>query len=237
MKNCTLLDVKQLRIFAPDRLPFTELLTSKGLNAFKGRFGWTEMGPIEGEQPELAFENGTLPGSDTVIRRLSVTPRRVLLSLDSDSSTLSRVYEAVRAFFGELDRAGAWSGCEPLILTEETTALVDLDFEWTALLAPGLVAFSQKPLLASTVQAEVAPVLAGLRLGIKLRYPRVPEHLQMHGVSLASKALVIEPRADTPLAAKRYWTQSPTDSETHVRLLEVLERNIAGKPETPEKGG
>lgn len=230
MKDAIQLEVKQVRIFPIDSLPIVRLMTPPVAQAFKERFVWGGVSTEEGKEgADVVFQPGLFPANDgkdsIVISSLQMNDRRIVISVRGDTRDTNRVYEGLVAFLRE---TAGWSVTDPLILTEETTCVATLGFDWTSLLSPELVSFAQGPLLDMVSQEGSRPQIKGLRLSFAVTYPDAPPRLREHGVTLGDKLVTIEPRVSTALAERRFFTHSPSDSGTHRKLLDRLEQTLAG---------
>ena len=69
------------------------------------------------------------------------------------------------------------------------------------------------------------------KFSARISYDLLDSGLREVGVRLVDKTLTIEPRIRTRLEERRYYTLSPTDSETHLELLREFEKAFrrAGK--------
>jgi len=225
MKDVTEFEVKQTRIFPVDGLPMPRLITPAVSNAFRERFGW---GGAEAPEGEIVFQPGVFPNTEAkdaiVIKSLQMNERRMVLTVIADSSGANQVHKGLMDFFAEV---AGWTPAEPLILTEDTTCTATLDFDWDALLSPAMRKFL-KGTMNETISAHSIspPEVRGLHFAVRIAYPEVPTKLQEHGVALSDKTLTVEPRVQTPPSERRYYTSSPTDSDTHLQLLEQLERAL-----------
>lgn len=230
MKDVAQPEARQIRIFPSDKVPLLRLAAPAVSEMVAKRLGGAEVvsrppagSPIAGE---LVFSGGTLPAEgktgSNIIKVLQIAERKIALVVEGTTAVANRAYEL---FSGVAKELGYDLG-EPLVLTHETSCVVTLDFDWTALLAPPTLSFVQGPMLAS-LAGPTAPAIRGLSFAIRLGYPDVPSELREHGVSLADKAVTIEPRAQTPLSERRYFTSSPSDTETHMALLRELEGALA----------
>ncbi len=227
MKEIFRLDVAQLRIFPMDRIPFDKLGTPSVLAAFRDSFKWAKITPTG--QTDAAFEGGisSVEGRDPVqIIRLELNPQRLQIMVRGDSAAADLAFREVSRFWEGVDKS--WRGTEPVILTQETSAIVRLDFEWKALFSSNLIAFLERE--ATKQAATFHPAAAELRrfnLSFSFSYDQFPPPIAAHGISPAEGLVTIEPRVNTPLAERIYFTHSPTDSETHLRLLKELEKELA----------
>ena len=70
--------------------------------------------------------------------------------------------------------------------------------------------------------AEVRPV----SLQFEVRYLVSDKSLSEQRINLVPKELSVGPRKGTTLADQVYYSKAPFDTDTHVKLLEELERTI-----------
>ncbi len=227
MKDVSLLEVRQVRIFPADRLAFAHLAAASATLALAKLLGGAVSSvSVPGE---LTFVAGSFVDDDgkttRVIKTIQISDRRIVLVVEGDSAAANKAYELVRAFVAEI---GTDPG-KPLTLTEETTCVATLDFDWTALIAPAVRDFGLGVMLEKLSSAGSSPEIRGLSFSFRLSYPDVPEELHRHGVTLAEKAFTIEPRIQTPLSERRYFTSSPTDTSSHFKLIEALEQALVTK--------
>ncbi len=223
MKDISDLEVRQTRIFPIDTLPITRLLTPAVMKGFNERFGWGGTETVEGD---IVLKPGFFPGPDAkdavIIRSLQFNMRRLILSVVGDSATANIVFDAIATFFED---QAQWTRTEPIVLVEDTGCVVTLAFDWTALVAPAFREFALGTMERFGKYAR--PEIRGMGFGLRFAYPAVPPELQERGVTLGERVLTIEPRLNVPLAERRYYTNSPSDSDTHIALLESLEHALS----------
>ena len=114
------------------------------------------------------------------------------------------------------------------LIAEYAACAAQLDFDWTALFNPALVdQVSRWAQEFSSEQGErfIRSTSVRFTLGVANKSIKLSEQ----GVTLYDHALIIEPRADTPLSERIYHTYSPCDSDTHLRLVAELEANLLGR--------
>jgi hypothetical protein len=227
MKDLQILEVKQIRIFAADALPLASLINRRAGKTFVERFGWGEMNASA--PGEIRFGTGLFPSADapitTVVKGLEISERKVALTVIGDTATAATVYAGITEFLAQETGQEAWKAA-PLVLTHETQCVATCDFDWSALVGPPFTSFVTGELLRGLSSRDGQATIASLKLGFELRYTEIRSDLQEHGITLANKAFVIEPRAGTPLSERRFFSTSPTDSETHMRLLRNLEEAV-----------
>jgi hypothetical protein len=226
MKNISGMYVQQTRLFAPDVVPYRLVITALGSNRLRQAFGFGSTNWQE--NLEYVFQDGTIEykGRTVPITWASFHDRRILIQVLGDSSAAHAVYSAIREVLSELDPD--FRGAAPLEETEETSCAVQLAFDWTVLLNPALV-----ECLSDRVQ-ELSTEKAGRFIkGVNIRFTLGVEvkrkDLSERGITLFDQNVIIEPRADTPLSERIYYTYSPCDSDTHLRLVSELEERLSGQ--------
>jgi hypothetical protein len=118
----------------------------------------------------------------------------------------------------------SFQGAEPLILTEETSCSVQLDFDWTALLNPVLAEYISRQ-VADFSTENVRRFLKGFTFRFLLG-SEAHRTLTERGITIVDQNFTIEPRADTPLSEQMFQTYSPCDSATHLSFVSELEDKI-----------
>jgi hypothetical protein len=241
MKDISQLVVTQVRIFAPDDLPFRSMLTQEGRDTVVSAFKFSGVTP-NASGGEFLFAGGTFRADNTalptVVSSLTIGERRVAIEVGGDSLTASQVFRAVAELLKSL-QGDARPSAEPLILTQTTVCVARLDFDWSALFSEGFVEFASASLVQQASSKYAKARIERASLGVTLNYMIAEPGLSLAGIAVSAKQFYIEPRANVPLSERRYFTTSPTDSETHLGLLRELERSVgkrqaqkveAGKP-------
>ena len=226
MKKLTGMYVQQTRFFASDVVPYHLVITSLGSNRLRQAFGFGSTNWQE--NLEYIFQDGTIEhqGRTVPITWASFHDRRILIQVLGNSSAAHAAYSAISEVLTELDPG--FRNATPLVSTEETSCAAQLDFEWTALFNPALVEHvSQRVQEFSSEQ--VGRFIKGVSARFTLGIERKSKDLSEHGINLFDQNLIIEPRADTPLSERIYYTYSPCDSDTHLKLVSELEANLAGR--------
>jgi hypothetical protein len=228
MKNIANMYVMQTRIFPPDVIPFRLLITATGATRVIETFGFRDV-QWNQENMEYAFQDGTLGregrGEIVPITWLSFRDRRIIVQVFGDSSAAHAVYAAVSEMLAQL--APDFKEPVPMLFREETSCAAQLDFEWTALLNPKLV-----DLVTRRVQGLSTEEVGRAIRSVSVRFTigvAVSEKLRDYAVSSADQTIAIEPRAEVPLSERNYFTYSPCDSDTHLKLVSELEAKLAKK--------
>jgi hypothetical protein len=223
MRAVTGMYVQQTRLFAPDVVPYRHVITSLGANRLRQALGFGSTNWQE--NLEYVFQNGTIEHSGKIvpITWASFQERRIFIQVLGDSSAAHAAYSAISEVLIELDPS--FRGAAPVASTEETSCAAQLDFDWTVLFNPALVEYvSQRAQEFSTEQMGrfIKGVSVRFNLGIEIKRKDLSER----GITLFDQSVIVEPRTDTPLSERIYYTYSPCDSDTHLRLVAELEANV-----------
>jgi hypothetical protein len=229
MKNIVDITVTQVRVYATDSLPFADLRRADNLKTVKEtfRFENIQSDPLG---LQLGFSNGTFEhrGKSVHILSLTVEPRRVLIQVRGRSSMADALYSAFSDILANFAGQPKGSKFEPLLKAEETACVATLDIDFDDLVAPPLLRFIQTDGKAKLRTEFGSPKSVTFKtLSFEVKYSPVSPQLEEHDVALSSKLMTFEPRLATPLREKRFFTSSPTDSETHLAILEALEKEVA----------
>lgn len=225
MKNVTGMYVQQTRLFAPDVVPYRLVTTAKGMDRMKEVLGFNNTNWQE--NLEFAFQGGTIEyqGMIVPLTWVSFHDRRIIVQVLGDSGAAHAAYAAIDEVLAEL--APGFRGAIPLWASDETTCIAQLDFDWTALFNPAFVDYVSRRVREFS-SAEVERFIRGVNVRFTLGIEKKSKELSEHGVTLFDQSLIVEPRADTPLSDRIYHTYSPSDSDTHLRLVAELEKNLSG---------
>jgi hypothetical protein len=224
MNDITELNVTQVRIYAPDVLPFFDLITAASIEAIKARFSFRF---FQQEPPgnEIVFSGGVLADEEklTIIHRVSIDPRRISVQVRGHSSD------------GDAVHAALWETIESLVLpkiipdtpltkSEETACVVTLSIDVDHFLPRKLHEYldSKGRDMLATKSAKVRSVELNTLL-LTVTYEPTDDTLIDRAIVLPPKQLVLQPRFGTLAEERRFFSSSPTDSETHLALLAGIE--------------
>ena len=231
MENVTGMVVMQTRVFAPDIVPYRLIVTPLGTNLLKQTLGFRDASWNQ-ENWDYVFQDGTFEyRSITVpIIWLGFNDRRILIQVQGDSDAALAAYSSVRGLLTDL--APDFQNPEPLLFSQETSCSVKLDFEWTSLLSTALVEQVNKRAKEVSTE-EIGMAVKGLTLRFTLGAARKSELLTDYGITIFDQTIAIEPKANVPLSERVYFTYSPCDSDTHLKLVTELEISLASKASRP----
>lgn len=230
MRNVRQLTVKQFRIYPADIIPVELFLGARGLRPLVEELGFRDLRADEqtGEVVLVAGLVGSGDGEDEGIQitELRLGERRVALEVYGSSANCTAAFSRVAEILSEADPLRRLENNKPVLLTQETACSVDLDFPWQKLFNPALVEFLERDSSQFLDADQVHARLKQLGLRFAFSFETRDDDLQ-DLVTFFDKQLALEPRVGVPLNARRYFTQSPVDSDTHFRLLEELETKLA----------
>lgn len=230
MKNIVELTVTQVRIYPLDCLPFADLRVPTNAVKLKEsfKFGAVQPDPFG---TQLAFSNGIFLHRNKSFNVLSMTfeARKLTVQFRGHSAAADAFYSAVVKILNSIGDRSTPSNFEPLLKVEDTTCVATLDVDFSDLVAASFWRFIQtegKQKLAANYGKPKS--IAFKSLSFEIRYEPTDPRLEEYDVALSNKLLTIEPRVGTPLSERRFFASSPTDSETHISILEGLESAVAG---------
>jgi hypothetical protein len=218
--------VTQGRIFALEIPAFRLIITPLGTNLLKEEFGFRDPSWNQ-ESGDYVFQDGTFEheGVTIPIVWLGFSDRRIVLQVLGNSNAAHAFYGLLGAVLVKM--APGFQEVDPLVFNEETSCIVQLDFDWPALLSPALV--TQVSKLAREFSADrTKRVIKGVSIRFTLGAVTTDEQLGEYGIPLFDTTVAVEPKANVPLSERVYFTYSPCDSSTHLRLVSELEARLSG---------
>jgi hypothetical protein len=208
------------RLYQPDVLPFAQLQTPSALQRLRDRYAFAQVVP--GPAQLLATTGEFSQAGQTAaapVQQLSIGSNVIEFQMAAETAVAERFYEDLVKFLQEL------SGRRERQFPEygrsnQTIAIVTLD-------VPAEAVFSEK---MREYLSQAAPAFRTDRVEPRLQLT----HLQWTvsytksdpDVEYIPKLFTIEPRSGSRAGDKVYFTQSPTDSETHRKLLEQFEHML-----------
>jgi len=231
LKNIADLAVTQIRIFPVDVVPLSVITTKSCVEKIRDALsvGGVELRPsIEGKEI-FVFRKGELRRENrlTVINKIEVDPRRIIVKVEGTSKDGNEVYEAFLSTVAEVANVGLEDLRTPLLVAETTQCVVTLDFALSALFNSAFVEFLNEKVeqkaYSNLAKASVRPVATAA----EITYEITDKILIDNKISMNPKQFNIAPRPGAPLDAKKYVISSPFDSDTHLKLIEELNKVIA----------
>ena len=226
MKEIKTVITTQVRIFPPDRIPLTKVAIPEYGQQIQALFAFASVSPVqqEGALPGIAFTGGLYKPDSTVIESVSIEPRRIIIKVHGSSSTAQSVFDVIRKKLEEF--AGKSSSIEEVICTHETSSSVVLDFGFDRLLSEKFKSFLTGPATLYTKITWSDNLIVPLQLSFSVRYKITDDALIKRSIGFSNKTLRIEPRGQSSADDRLFWIESPTDTDTHFKLIEELEKTL-----------
>ncbi len=232
MKNIKDLTVTQIRIFAPDYIPYVYLMRPDFIDHMKQKFHFQKQEiPIEqfqrGQLTILLFNGGdfTFEGKKILIQRLHFDNRRIVLEAMTSSTIASKIFDSVAKEIRNFDPIKSFRQKEAVFATEETSCIAKLEVNYDKVYSKAFTKFISDSFLPLLEQKflEIRPK----SLSFEVHFDPDNEYSKKHNIALVPKTLTIEPRAGHALDEKLFFTHSPFNSDTHFKLLEAFEKTFS----------
>lgn len=235
MKNITDLKVTQIRIFQVDVIPLGVITTKSCVEKIREvlSIGEVEVRPFIEGKDIIVFRRGELKKGKQVIviNRIEVDPRRVIVEIEGTSRDGNEVYEALLSAIGVAAAIDSQRLRTPFLVAETTQCVIDLDFSFNSLFSNAFMKFLnsrvEKEASNKAARASVRPLAAT----VEINYEIIDKTLIDNKITMNPKQFTIAPRPGAPFEAKKYLISSPFDSDTHLKLVDELNKAIlaAGK--------
>jgi hypothetical protein len=226
--------VSQVRLFAIDCLPFNELRVPVNARKIQEtfKFGNVQIDPFG---IQVSFANGIFEcrGKSISVLSLSFEQRKIFIQIRGRSPAADAFYSAISKILQSVGKDSKVTKYEPLLKAEETNCISTLEIDFEDLIASSLWKLIQTDIKEKFRTPYGNPKsIAFKNVSFEVKYELLDPRLSEYEVALSNKLFTIEPRAGTPLSEKRFFTSSPTDSETHLAILEEIEKVVAKSQRT-----
>jgi hypothetical protein len=230
MKRIDSLHVLQVRVFRTDEIPMSTVRLENSIHKTQTLFSFKQCLPLQpplaaDPQGAIAFMSGefTFEGRTYEIDRLVIEPRRVLIGIAAPSTVASAAFEKLKTLIIEIDPRTPKPGYDPLVLTEETTTVVHLDFPITNLFADQRYTKFLAELPSMRNHSGAKTVVVPSSVHFRVSYRDLPEILAKNKVTLLDKDIAIELRVGTDVSENVYFITSPTSTDAHLVLISFIE--------------
>jgi len=230
LKNITDLKVTQIRIFPVDVVPLSVITTKSCVDKVREALSVAEVEVrpfIEGKdiivfrRGELRREKGLI-----VVNKVEVDPRRIIVEVEGMSEDGNEVYEAFLTTVATVADIDLESLRTPLLVAETTQCVLTLDFMFDALFSSAFVDFLkqkvEKEACSNVAKASVRPLVATA----EITYDITDKALVDNKITMNPKQFTIAPRPGAPLDERKFVISSPFDSDTHLKLVDELNKAI-----------
>jgi hypothetical protein len=228
VREVKLLETTQIRLFPPDTIPFVKLVLDKNRKVIHSLFSFEGVEPIsrEGSIVGINFTAGSYGPRSILIPSVAIEERRIVVKVQGTSEEATSLYEEVRKKLEDLNENRP---IRETLCTHETVCSVVLDAAFERVFSQSFLQFIKQTATKYTKNPWSENYIVPADLKFTVRYKVIDDSLVRNHIALASKELVIEPRTQSAIEDQLYWIKSPTDTDTHFKLIDDLERALSEK--------
>lgn len=227
MREIRNLVTTQIRLFSPDLIPLIKLSHPEFGKKFQALFEFQAIEPFapQGTISGIQFLGGLDKSSSTIIESVSIESRRIQVKVQGKSVVAKSVFETLSEQITSLNDGKSLS---EIVCAHETGSSVVLDFFFEQLLSEKLNYFLKKSATKYMENRWSEALILPTNLKFSVRFKLNDDQLIKSNIALSPKELIIEPRLQSSPDEKLFWIASPTDTDTHFKLIEDLEHTLLG---------
>lgn len=227
--------VVQVLVFRSDQIPLQRLIARSNLEELGSRFSFsnTQLAQqIDAGTRAVVLEGGSFESDlkRIAIPRLVIDDRRILVAVEGSSNDAKLLYFPIVEFLAKLDGVGVEQFDEPVIRSEESEVVAELDFSFDMLVAPGFWKFMTTEVAKTATTRFAGATLMPAHLSFYVEYQSLDDTLEKYQIILTRKEFTLEPRSGVPIQDQVYYSKAPFDTETHVKVLSEIEANLSHGP-------
>lgn len=151
----------------------------------------------------LNFENRK------VVAKIKGTTHDAITAFEEISSILCEIIDGLSLHFSNV-----------ILKSDETECVAQLDIDYYSLFSPKLKKFLKTNLMSKL--SEKAESVVPKQFSFEIRFFQ-PQKYSKYNITLSRKIFTLEPRPNTSLEDRIFYTKSPCPSETHLELLKEIE--------------
>ena len=157
------------------------------------------------------------------IEQISIEPRRIIVSVQGNSDDALVVLKSVRELLGQIDPLARKSTVDPLVTVFDSTCTVQLDIDLGEMPVASPFGKLQSLLRENlpSYRATAESRFSGIRF--RIHYDSLPKELSESNIILLDKLFLLEQREQSAAAERLYYSQSPSDTQTHLSILQQIE--------------
>lgn len=222
MNNISDIQVKQIRIFKGNQIPYLSLNTPTSIGDILASFSFSMDNNF---REGLRFVAGEykIKDKNLMLMELTVQPQKIYFSINSNSENADLFYRELSKLISKYDYDNAFEFDNYLVKTEETCCVADLDIKHEKMFSKEFLDYIRKNMSRTVSNKDASAFLNSFILRFKYRFNVENSTIKKYGVTFLDKDFIIEPREGSTLEDLKYYTVSPTDSATHLKLLKSIE--------------
>ena len=233
LANIADLKVNQIRIFPVDIVPIKLITTKSCVEKLREllSIGDIEMRPSVDGKEILVLRKGEIRKDKKliVINRIEIDARRIVLEVDGTSEDGNEVYETFISGVSTVAKVDSERLQTPLLKAETSQCVVTLDFALDALLSEVFTEFLNKKIEKEASSKLAKASVRPLAILTEISYEIKDKSITDNKITMNPKQFTIALRPGAPPEAKKYLISSPFDSLTHLKLIEELNKAVAGE--------
>jgi hypothetical protein len=213
------------RLLPPESLPWSQLILPTVIERLRQRYKFEEIDRPEDEgsdEPPIVANGGefVMDGIPYGIQQLALEANVVQTHSSGDRRVAELLFNDLKQFILEIDPARVI--CDEYLKTFQTIAMAKLSVPFDAVFSKKFLSFRDKVVAKTLSTSSAKAHITQGHLSFKISY--ISEEAEFIYIP---KPLTIEPRSGSKLSDQIYYTHSPTDSDTHRKLLEDFEKSLA----------
>ena len=227
MKEVRVLSTSQVRIFPVDAIPLTKLMIAKHRKIIESLFNFEKTEAItRAGNTGMSFLAGSCGPKPLLVEEVTIEERRIITRVQGTTKETTSVYEEIKKV---LEQVNEDRSIKELLCTHETASSVVLSVPFERVFSQPFLNFLNKSATKHIGSPWAEHYLAPTGLRFRIQYKLTDDTLVKNHIALAPKELVIEPRSQSALEDQLYWITSPTDTDTHFKLIDDLEKSLKGE--------
>jgi len=217
------------KLFLPDVVPWPSLLAESNLAKLRLRYKFNDLSaqvgdPAAGGLLQVASSRGEFVtgGIPQLVEHFAVQPTFLQFQINGDSEQADKFAADVGSFFLEIDPHKNYDDAKELTRTYQTIAVVKLSVSFDAIFSDRFNRY-----LTEEVRSHLAPPNTDIEIRLQNVRWTVSYKPATFDFAYLPKPLSIEPRQGNRPGDRVFYTQSPTDFNTHMNLINALERSFS----------
>lgn len=234
MKDISEIMVTEIRQFKPDVVPFRPLITASNISLLSKKYAFKDVNIGEDESKvaeSLAMGTGEFKYKNKIypIDLLVIERNKISLQIHSTSEIAKKLYQNIKAQLSRIDINGQFKKSDGFNLSVQTSCVATLNFDYHQIFSNGFNGFLSnkvskacKPKSKQVESISIVPKQLNFDISIGIKNKN-------NKIVIENHSLRIEPRWGVGIKERRFFTVSPCDSETHIKLFSSLEDIFKGR--------
>ncbi len=213
-----------------DQIPMSALITQTNIVRLKEslNFGNVEVGQNTAAEFLIRLTGGLLQSGTEIskIIELVINERKITMNVEGTTQDLERILDKLYSLLAEVAGDNSQKFLQPLIVTDESEIVAQLDFDFENLLAKSFNEFISNEFIEKA-KIDLAEVIVWPReLRFELDYMPKTSMLKERNIQISKKEFIISPRPGFPLSERIFFSKAPVRTDMHISLLETLEKRL-----------